>query len=446
MTAQQVQPGDAFVSSGHARLCYARVEDDLSRQRVNVIEATAGSYNRVVRTQYTIEELINSNYGCYSYSGSTAIAGGSVSGTWTLDDGPYMINGDIVVDTTSTLTIEAGVNVIFTGHYSFTVNGRLLAQGTEDMNVFFTAQDTTTGWGGLRFIDTTLNGQGQSQLVNCRIERGRATGIWPANCGGGIFCQYSNVLVDTCVIVKNYAAGGGGIYLYNHSNASINYSLIARNTATEGGGGVMMYQSCYPVLANDTIVDNIVENTMYGGGGGIFGSTNCNPTVGNSIIWGNTSAEVWFTGNSTPTFLYCDTGDYVYPGTGNISSNPLFTNTNPEYYELTESSPCVDAGYPGATDPDGTRLDMGAFPYYHAPEPPGVRLYIQDNQVNIECSGAQRNTYAVYSSDSPDGTFSIDTSGSFTGNVWTAPLTENARFYYVITVSGNRSHDREEKQ
>ena len=438
ITYQQVQPGDAFVSSGHARLCYARTEEDSTNQEVTVIEAMSDGVNKVEKNRYEIDIMQQQNYSCYSYSAPTNIGAGSVSGTWTLDNGPYMINGDIVVDSTSTLTIEPGVNVIFTGHYSLTVRGELFARGTEDMNIFFTAQDATSGWGGLRIINTPPAGMSNSHLLNCRIEYGRATGDFPDNCGGGVFCQNSNVMIDSCVIIHNSAVDGGGVYLYDNSNAWINYSLFTHNTGLEGGGGIMMYSSCYSAMSNNTIVNNEVEDTSMGGGGGIYGDTSCIASIWNSIIWSNTSNQVWFQG-ANQDIQYCDVEDFLFSGTGNIQSDPLFIGVNPGYYELDDNSPCIDAGFTGVNDPDGTRLDMGAFPFFHTPEPPDVRVYIQNNQVNIACTGSQRNTYIVYSSSSPNGPFTVDETGSFTGSVWTAPITTDRRFYHVTTDAGSRS-------
>ena len=58
------------------------------------------------------------------------------------------------------------------------------------------------------------------------------------------------------------------------------------------------------------------------------------------------------------------------PGPGNIFVSPQFLlePTIPEYYYLSENSPCIDTGNPDPyyNDPNGTRSDMGAFPYGYA--------------------------------------------------------------------------------
>ncbi|HPD47711.1 MAG TPA: lamin tail domain-containing protein [Anaerohalosphaeraceae bacterium] len=55
--------------------------------------------------------------------------------------------------------------------------------------------------------------------------------------------------------------------------------------------------------------------------------------------------------------------DEVWPGTGNIHADPLFVNAGAHDYRLQPASPCIDAGDPAQTDPDGSRVDMGCLPY-----------------------------------------------------------------------------------
>jgi hypothetical protein len=120
----QVQPGDAFIRTAydnHARLCYARIEDALQYQWVDVIEAASGDYDKVVKLHIYNRRANGRKFHVLLILRLHQHRRGSVSGTWTFNDGPYMINGHCCGHT-STLTIEAGVNVIFTGHYSFTVN------------------------------------------------------------------------------------------------------------------------------------------------------------------------------------------------------------------------------------------------------------------------------------------------------------------------------------
>ncbi len=70
-----------------------------------------------------------------------------------------------------------------------------------------------------------------------------------------------------------------------------------------------------------------------------------------------------------------------WTGTGNVVADPLFRAPASRDYRLLAGSPCIDAGDPGsAPDPDGTRADMGAFPYEHSsPEPTFARGRVNDD-------------------------------------------------------------------
>lgn len=53
----------------------------------------------------------------------------------------------------------------------------------------------------------------------------------------------------------------------------------------------------------------------------------------------------------------------IHAGEGSISQNPLFVDPGEGDFHLTENSPRIDTGDPNTIDPDGSRTDMGAFPF-----------------------------------------------------------------------------------
>ena len=72
------------------------------------------------------------------------------------------------------------------------------------------------------------------------------------------------------------------------------------------------------------------------------------------------------------TFNYCILGEsWAYAGSANnLLDDPLFADAAGGDYHLAGGSPAIDAGDPVApTDPDGSRADIGRFPYDPAFDP-----------------------------------------------------------------------------
>jgi hypothetical protein len=101
---------------------------------------------------------------------------------WTLAGSPYRINGNILVRKGSTLTIDAGVKVEFTGRYSLRLFGGIYAVGTAASHIVFTTTDADialggswVGWRGIRitgadFDDTVIDhGTGIFNFQYCDI-------------------------------------------------------------------------------------------------------------------------------------------------------------------------------------------------------------------------------------------------------------------------------------
>jgi len=114
-----------------------------------------------------------------SLHGQTDIPGGSVTGTWTKDNSPYKIYGDISVPANQTLIIEPGVKVIFQGHYHLSImNADLIAVGTPSDTILFTVADTNGlanggedegAWEGISFSFGSESGD-TNRLSFCRFE------------------------------------------------------------------------------------------------------------------------------------------------------------------------------------------------------------------------------------------------------------------------------------
>ncbi|MCK4312468.1 MAG: right-handed parallel beta-helix repeat-containing protein [Candidatus Cloacimonetes bacterium] len=214
----------------------------------------------------------------------THIPAGNVSGVWTFANSPYIIDGEISIQQSDQLTIEPGVQVLFSGHYKFNIYGRILAEGTSTDVIFFTAQNTETGWHSLRFWNTSSNGQDSSRVVYCNLRLGKATGEGNEKYGGAIYCNNSSdILIRDCLFTKNYAEShGGGIHCSN-SNPSLTDIIISENFAYCDGGGIGCYNSS-PSLTNVIIKGNTADDAD---GGGIYCKNSSSPSLTNVTITGN---------------------------------------------------------------------------------------------------------------------------------------------------------------
>ncbi|HFD05168.1 MAG TPA: T9SS type A sorting domain-containing protein, partial [Firmicutes bacterium] len=197
----------------------------------------------------------------------THIPGGNVSGVWTFENSPYIIDGEISIQINNTLAIEPGVEVIFSGHYKFNIYGRILAEGTERDSIYFTSLDTEIGWNGLRIFDTSANVQDSSKVVYCKFENGNATSVYSSDyIGGAIACYHSsNVLINYCLFQNNTADYGGAISVYN-SDILLQNSVIKNNYANYYAGGIRI--SDY----SEIIIENVIITNNFAGikGGGIY--------------------------------------------------------------------------------------------------------------------------------------------------------------------------------
>lgn len=190
--------------------------------------------------------------------------------------------------------------------------------------------------------------------------------------GGGISSMFSAPTIINNVITQNQSSYAAGLVL-NWSGGTIANNIVAFNEgkANMGTGGIMVwYDGPEPAyVENNTVVGNI--STVDAGGISVTGVA---ATVQNNIVWGNiqaTGGQVVATPSSTVEYNNVEDG---YPGTGNISENPLFAGS---FFLLSADSPCVDTGNPGSMfydpeDPENTgnalfpsmgglTNDMGAY-------------------------------------------------------------------------------------
>jgi len=331
-----------------------------------------------------------SEYSVWEYNPafSTPVAEGNVSGTWTQANSPYYINGEITIPNDSTLTIEPGVEVVFMGHYKFKVQGRLLAIGTKNDTIKFTAEDKDIGWHGIRFINTP-NTNDTSKIVYSSFKYGKAnTGDYTGDDrrGGAIFIRgFGKILVSNSLFEFNMnngeistATGGPAMYIESAS------PLIKNNTFSNNEGTTDCSILC--VFSNAVISNNIFSNNK-GCHGPVFGIYN-SPTISNNIIFNNVTTRAGggiFTMSSNATI----TNNVIYnnscfKGEGEGGGIKSWTNDKPVIINNTVVNNsaahgggfcCNDNADPilinniiwGNTSPDGNQvnfMDVNSDPHF----------------------------------------------------------------------------------
>jgi len=345
-----------------------------------------------------------------------------VSGTWDVAGSPYIVMGPLNVPDGETLIIEPGVVVKFNTTEMFLINGCIIAEGTKEQPILFTALDHSVRWGRMGW-DQPPTTNATSKLKHCIFEYAYAynhENIPAVNSGGAIavnnynnieinHCLFRHNLADKpgeynptggailliessfqishCIFHDNQAGHGGAIAITTNSNPIIDNCVFYNNEAIHWyGGAILTYIDCSPTFVNCTFADNYALNR--GGAvelqnGGIATFTNC-------IFWGNiadngpSQISISDTDISFLNIYYCDVnegldgitqgfhGNYL----NNLKSDPKFMGPGEESpYALSETSLCINAGFPadwyliaeldilGNERIFGGNIDMGAYEY-----------------------------------------------------------------------------------
>jgi len=251
------------------------------------------------------------------------VSGTITTRTWTAANSPYRVTGTITVPAGNTLTIQAGIDVLFDADVPFVVNGILHALGTSSAKIEFRA-GVATEWGGIRLESGTASANSRLDYVfisdgnadSCNDETSDYNGFE----GGGVFVSGSdnNVLFNNCNIFENRAneVGGG---LRNCSTVTLNDCIISGNSGYLGGG---IFNTGTATL-NRCVIDGNVST----GGGGIYNSsfysinqtatatlTNCTISRNNALeSGGGICNDYW----STATLTNCTvSGNSASQGAG----------------------------------------------------------------------------------------------------------------------------------
>jgi parallel beta-helix repeat protein len=290
----------------------------------------------------------------------------------------------------------------------------------------------------------------------------------------GVFCENSSATIQNCDI-HNCATSydGGGMY-FNLSAAKVRFNLIHDNYAPATGGGICvrgetvgefeiannhiystlgtaeaigcLYSTNLYIHHNvlsfnvgsswaasgvylNAVGDNvrIVNNTIMNNSHGIVPYGGSQPLVMNNIV-GNSSVSGIPSGltNSDYNDVWQNVADNN-PGPHGISIDPQFTDST---YHLMLLSPCINAGNPDPiyNDPNGSRNDIGAFPY-----PGGITP--DTSIINLvqwkKADGGNDHWYAVFPK-------TLSWEGA---NSWAGRLSVDGKSGYLATIASAAEND-----
>lgn len=219
--------------------------------------------------------------------GETRVSG-VVSGEWTRQGSPYIATGDLVVRDSTTLRIEAGVEVRFEGNYAMYVYGSLRVEGAERDSVLFAPIAGGESWGGIRFLNADEGTRlAYAVVVRGRAERGQGD-IDTLGSGGNIFISGGEVTLSRCRISEGTARSvGGGIAIWR-SSPRIEYTVVSGNSSRFYGGGIGIAFGSTPVIERCIIEGN----TAQVGGGGVLLFAEVGGEIAHTIIRNNRAVNV----------------------------------------------------------------------------------------------------------------------------------------------------------
>ncbi|MFA5851233.1 MAG: hypothetical protein WC820_00900 [Spirochaetales bacterium] len=185
--------------------------------RVDVVARSIDG-TRAGSTTYTVQ-LIQS-----AEEPKTFVSGIIDSDTiWQIENSPYVVNGNVLIPTGVTLTIQPGVSILYSGAYVMMVKGSLIAEGLPLNKIVFSST--------------------------------------PATASGTCYVQYKETsLSNSRMSDISMTAAGKAIDIINGVDGAMTISNIELiNSMISAGGGTL-------TITNSTIQDSAVKIPTYGNG------------------------------------------------------------------------------------------------------------------------------------------------------------------------------------
>jgi len=305
-----------------------------------------------------------------------------------------------------TLFLDSGIYSHQTNQEEFPIYGRsyVSIQGDSSTNTILDGEGKSrileyNELVSSAFKDFTIqNGDaiGSKNFYGQEIEVESGGGVWGFGEGKGEAVKFENM------VVKNNRANNAGGGLSLRGNVELNRVIISNNileTASEFGGGAgISFRGYKPAkIINTTICDNYIVNGSSESGGMLICLEDA--IIVNSIIWNNqpSNISVYFRflfdslANLHVSHSDIEGGEdgittldsmKIHWLDGNIDANPLFVGGNLFDYNLTDRSPCINAGTPFFVWEGDTLINLSPSEYIG--EAPDMGALEPDVLISVE--------------------------------------------------------------
>lgn len=270
------------------------------------------------------------------FNAEAAFVSGNITAntTWALANSPYIVNGNLTVDSGVVLTIQPGVEVRVDSTYFFQVDGMLVAAGTSADTIKFTSNSANPvlyPWEGIRFTlksvdtsklqyclftyaDVSINTTGAKLKINNSTFKHNNIAIQINSTSGYPYVDY--VFINKCLITQNDTG------IYDTGSWLIN-SMVTENEISFNSIGLREENSRQGLRNfND---NHFNYNAIgYSASGGQFGSRR-NTYKGNTLygVYVKSAVPERIGYISENTFVYNTTAIYI----DNASQAQIYYNT-----------------------------------------------------------------------------------------------------------------------
>lgn len=188
--------------------------------------------------------------------------------TWTKSASPHIVTGSISVNAGVTLTIQAGATVKFNNNTGLTINGTLIARGTQNDMITFTSNDVSPAkddWYNIKFNESSvdalygvdINYLSGSILEYCIIEYAGA-----GSSNGAVQTYQAQPGIWHCEIRENGCCGIYAEQIYPDDPAN-RVKFYYNNIYNNNNGGIWAEVYSFNCLV-DIAANSVVNNTGKG--------------------------------------------------------------------------------------------------------------------------------------------------------------------------------------